>query len=47
MACACGKKKFKRATYVYTSPKGTKKTYTSETQAKHAVATRGGTYEPK
>lgn len=47
MGCNCGSRKVRRATYVYTSPSGKKKTYTSEVQAQRAVATGGGKYEPQ
>lgn len=47
MGCNCGKRRVKRATYLYTSPTGQQKTYTSETQARHAVATKGGKYVPQ
>ena len=45
MACSCKKKK-NTTTYTYTAPDGKKSTYRSETEAKYAVARRGGSYEP-
>lgn len=45
MACgACASNKTK-VTYVHTDKTGTKKTYSSEVEAKAAVARRGGTYK--
>jgi len=44
MACACSKKKVASATHTVEFPDGTKKTYRSETEAKVAVARKGGSY---
>lgn len=45
MACgSCGSRK-KATTYLHTAADGTKKTYSSELEAKAAVARRGGTYK--
>ena len=44
MACNCSKKKVASATYTAEFPDGTKKTYRSETEAKVAVARKGGSY---
>lgn len=41
---ACGSKTHK-ASYVHTAKDGTKKTYSSEVEAKAAVARRGGSYK--
>jgi hypothetical protein len=43
MACNC-KRKVASSTHTVTFPDGTKKTYRSETEAKVAVARKGGTY---
>jgi hypothetical protein len=45
MACACKKKKV-GGTFVYTSPTGKTTVYKSETEAKYAVARKGGSYKP-
>ena len=44
---ACGKcaSKGGKTTYVHTAKDGTKKTYSSEVEAKAAVARRGGSYK--
>jgi hypothetical protein len=44
MACNCNKKKVAAATHVVRFPDGTSKTYRSATEAKVAVARKGGTY---
>jgi hypothetical protein len=46
---ACGKcaSSTKKTTYVHTDKTGTKKTYSSEVEAKAAVARRGGSYKPQ
>jgi hypothetical protein len=44
MGCNCASKTAKK-TYVYTSPGGLKKTYSTETEAKAAVARGGGSYK--
>lgn len=44
MACACKKNK-STATYTYTDPNGKTTVYRSETEAKYAVARKGGSYK--
>lgn len=45
MACgSCGSKKAK-TTYVHTDSSGNTKTYSSEVEARAAVARKGGTYK--
>lgn len=44
MACNCNRKKVAAATYTAEFPDGTKKAYRSETEAKVAVARKGGSY---
>lgn len=46
MACACAKKAV-RKTYVYTGPDGVTKAYSSEVEARAAVARKGGSYKVK
>lgn len=46
MGCNCNKNAPK-ATYVHTSPTGEVKTYSSEVEAKAAVARKGGTFRKK
>lgn len=43
MACNC-KKNQNNATYTYTDPSGKVTSYRSETEAKYAVARKGGSY---
>ena len=48
MACgACTSKSTKKTTYVHTSKDGEKKVYSSEVEARAAVARRGGSYKPQ
>lgn len=47
MACNCSKKKVAAATHLVTFPDGSEKVYRSATEAKVAVARKGGTYTPK
>lgn len=44
IGCNCGKKR-NSATYVATFKDGTKRTYSTEADARRAVATRGGSYK--
>lgn len=44
MACNCNKRKVAAATHVVKFPDGSEKTYRSATEAKVAVARKGGTY---
>lgn len=45
MGCNCGKKKTSSDTFVATFKDGTRRTYTTEADARRAVATKGGTYK--
>ncbi|QWY82846.1 hypothetical protein PP641_gp020 [Arthrobacter phage SilentRX] len=45
MACGACAEKTKRVTYLHTAKDGTKTTYSSEVEAKAAVARRGGSYK--
>lgn len=46
MACGvCASKNPKKASYVHTAKDGSKKVYSSEVEAKAAVARRGGSYK--
>jgi hypothetical protein len=46
MACgACASNKSGKTTYTHTLPDGTKKSYSSEVEAKAAVARKGGSYK--
>ena len=47
MACNCGNKGIARAKYVHTDSTGKMTTYNSETEAKAAVARKGGSYQQK
>jgi hypothetical protein len=44
MACNCKRNK-NTATWTYTAPDGKTTSYRSETEAKYAVARKGGTYK--
>lgn len=44
MGCNCGKKKVSE-TFVATFKDGTRRTYTTEADARRAVATKGGSYK--
>jgi hypothetical protein len=46
MACNCqGSKTGQQQSFVYTAPDGSKKTYTSEVQARAAQIRNGGSYK--
>lgn len=48
MACgACGSRKAAKQTYEHIAANGTKTAYSTETEARAAVARKGGTYTPK
>lgn len=47
MACNCGKKGAARTKYVHTDPSGQRTSYNTETEAKAAVARKGGSYTQK
>ena len=47
MACNCGKKGAARAKYVHTDTTGKTTSYNTETEAKAAVARKGGSYTQK
>jgi hypothetical protein len=44
MACGTCAKRQGRQTYLYTAPNGDKKVFSTEVEAKAAVARKGGTY---
>lgn len=45
MGCNCGGTKAAKVTYTHTAKDGTKVAYSTEAQAKAAVARRGGSYK--
>lgn len=45
MACGACASKTAKVTYVHTDGSGTKKTYSSEVEARAAVARKGGSYK--
>lgn len=45
MACGSCGSKTKKVTYLHTDAKGSKTAYTSEVEARAAVARRGGSYK--
>lgn len=45
MACGACSSKTSKTIYTHTLPDGTKKSYSSEVEAKAAVARRGGSYK--
>ena len=47
MGCNCGAKKSAAPSYVHTAKDGTVTAYKSESEAKVAVARRGGSYSKK
>ena len=45
MACGACSQKTKKVTYLHTAANGTKTPYSSEVEAKAAVARKGGSYK--